>query len=252
MRSGRCDTTEVGNMRHRIGIVLAVVMIGVLFFPGAWGYLRLLRLPAPVGQLSQLPAGGGSLISDHNVLIALAAITGTGLLAGVLIAVPRISPLAAGLPGLLLLGWTALYLVNVRQGGRPDPAAVRSLRRRLRGHALQRDSRGGRAGDDPPDVRAVAVAGPQGRRERGHRSRRIHHRSGRNHGSAGTDEVEAADAAHPGPDRQPGATPGGAMARGQPAGKQVSQGRPRRHQNDCRRSRPAPRPARPAGARRWP
>ena len=103
-------------MRHRIGIVLAVVMIGVLFFPGAWGYLRLLRLPAPVGQLSQLPAGGGSLLSDHNVLIALAAITGTGLLAGVLIAAPRISPLAAGLPGLLLLGWTALYLVNVRQG----------------------------------------------------------------------------------------------------------------------------------------
>jgi hypothetical protein len=30
--------------------------------------------------------------------------------------VPRVSPLAAGLPGLLLLGWTALYLVNVRQG----------------------------------------------------------------------------------------------------------------------------------------
>ncbi len=102
-------------MRHRIGIVLAIIMTGVLFFPGAWGYLRLLRLPAQAGQLSQLPAGGGSLISDNNVLIALAAIAGTGLLAGVLIAVPRISPLAAGLPGLLLLGWTGLYLVSVRQ-----------------------------------------------------------------------------------------------------------------------------------------
>jgi hypothetical protein len=103
-------------MRHRIGIILAVIMSGALFFPGAWGYMRLPRLPASAGQLSQLPAGGGSLISDHNALVALAAITGTGLLAGILIAVPRISPLAAGLPGLLLLGWTGLYLVSVQQG----------------------------------------------------------------------------------------------------------------------------------------
>jgi hypothetical protein len=88
----------------------------VLFFPGAWGYLRLLRLPAPADQLSDLPAGGGSLISEHHVLLALAAVAGTALLAGILIAAPRISPLAAGLPGLLLLGWTGLYLANVRQG----------------------------------------------------------------------------------------------------------------------------------------
>ena len=103
-------------MRHRIGIILAVIMTGALFFPGAWGYLRLLQFPAQAGQLSRLPAGGGSLISDNNVLVALAAIGGTGLLAGILIAAPRISPLAAGLPGLLLLGWTGLYLVSVRQG----------------------------------------------------------------------------------------------------------------------------------------
>ena len=102
-------------MRHRIGIVLAVIMAGALFFPGAWGYLRLLRLPGPADQLSNLPAGGGSLLTYHHVLLALAAVTGTFLLAGILIVVPRISPLAAGLPGLLLLGWTALYLVNVRQ-----------------------------------------------------------------------------------------------------------------------------------------
>ena len=103
-------------MRHRIGIVLAVIMTGVLFFPGAWGYLRLLRLPVPADQLSGLPAGGGSLLSDHHMLLALAALAGTCLLAGLLIAVPWVSPLAAGLPGLLLLGWTGLYLVNVRQG----------------------------------------------------------------------------------------------------------------------------------------
>jgi hypothetical protein len=102
-------------MRHRIGMILAVIMAGVLFFPGAWGYLRLLRFPAPVGQLSRLPADGGSLISDYRVLIALAAIAGAGLLAGILIAVPWISPLAAGLPGLLLLGWTGLYLASARR-----------------------------------------------------------------------------------------------------------------------------------------
>lgn len=103
-------------MRHRIGIVLAVIVTGVLFFPGAWGYLRLLRLPTPADQLSDLPAGGGSLISEHHVLLALTAVAGTALLAGILVAAPRISPLAAGLPGLLLLGWTGLYLANVRQG----------------------------------------------------------------------------------------------------------------------------------------
>jgi hypothetical protein len=103
-------------MRHRIGLVLALIMTGVLFFPGTWGYLRLLRLPSPADQLSGLPAGGGSLLSDHHMLLALAAVAGTALLAGLLVAVPWVSPLAAGLPGLLLLGWTGLYLANVRQG----------------------------------------------------------------------------------------------------------------------------------------
>ena len=49
------------------------------------------------------------------MLLALAAVAGTALLAAILIAVPRVSPLAAGLPGLLLLGWTGLYLASVRQ-----------------------------------------------------------------------------------------------------------------------------------------
>ena len=42
-------------MRHLIGILLAVVMAAVLFFAGAWGYLRLTVLTTP---LSKLPAGG--------------------------------------------------------------------------------------------------------------------------------------------------------------------------------------------------
>jgi len=87
----------------------------VMFFAGAWGYERLLRLPAPAGSpAAALPAGGGSLLSSHAVLYAAAAVAATGLLAGILVAVPRVSPLAAGLPGLLLIGWTALYLYRVQ------------------------------------------------------------------------------------------------------------------------------------------
>jgi hypothetical protein len=105
-------------MRHLLGIALAIVMILTMFFAGAWGYLRLLRLPAPA---TALPAQGGSLLSSSGVLAAMGAVAVTGLLAGILIAVPRISPLAAGLPGLLLLGWTALYLVSVGHAVRLIP-----------------------------------------------------------------------------------------------------------------------------------
>jgi hypothetical protein len=87
----------------------------VMFFAGAWGYERLLRLPVPSGSpAAALPAGGGSLLSSHAVLYAMAAVAATGVLAGILVAVPRVSPLAAGLPGLLLIGWTALYLYRVQ------------------------------------------------------------------------------------------------------------------------------------------
>lgn len=99
-------------MRHLIGIVMAIATAGALFFTAAWGYLRLLRMPASA-TLSGLPAGG-SLLSDHSVLASLIAVAGTGMLVGILVSAPRISPLAAGLPGLGLLGWTALYLVSTR------------------------------------------------------------------------------------------------------------------------------------------
>ena len=71
-------------MRHLMGVVLAMVMAGVLFFAGAWGYLRLMARTTP---LSRLPAGG-SLLSDHGMLAALIAVAGTGLLAGILVAAP--------------------------------------------------------------------------------------------------------------------------------------------------------------------
>jgi hypothetical protein len=103
-------------MRHRIGMILAVIMTGVLFFPGSWGYLRLLQVPAAADQLSGLPASGGSLISDHSMLIELVAVAVTGLLAGILIAVPRISPLAGGCPDYCCwAGWDCTWPTSVRR-----------------------------------------------------------------------------------------------------------------------------------------
>jgi hypothetical protein len=100
-------------MRHLMGVVLAIVMAAAVFFAASWGYLKLLIGPAGPGR-GTLPAAGGSLLHNHAVLEGFGAILGAGLVAGLLIAVPRISPLAAGLPGLVLLGWTGLYLFSVR------------------------------------------------------------------------------------------------------------------------------------------
>lgn len=112
-------------MRHVLGIVLAVVMALAVFFGGSWGYLRLLRIPAahgPVnGAASALPAAGGSLLHDKNVLLAFAALAAVALLAGILVAVPRISPLAAGLPGLLFITWTVVYGIQVQRAARYIP-----------------------------------------------------------------------------------------------------------------------------------
>lgn len=100
-------------MRHLYGIALASITTLVLFFCGAWGYARLLSLSALSGKASALPAAGGSMLSEPNVLYALVAVVGTGLLIGICVAVPWISPLASGLAGLLLIGWTGIYLTSV-------------------------------------------------------------------------------------------------------------------------------------------
>jgi hypothetical protein len=98
-------------MRHLTGVALAIVMAAAVFFAGSWGYLKLLNGPAK-GVLS---AGGESLIHDHAVLEGFGALLAVGLLAGLLMALPVISPLASGLPGLALLAWTGLYLFSVRR-----------------------------------------------------------------------------------------------------------------------------------------
>ena len=109
-------------MRHLTGVVLAIVMAAAVFFAASWGYLKLLIGPTPPGAL---PAGGGSLLHNHAVLEGFGALLGVGLIAGLLIAVPRISPLAAGLPGLALLAWTGLYLYSVRHAVQYIPLKTR-------------------------------------------------------------------------------------------------------------------------------
>jgi hypothetical protein len=109
-------------MRHLIGVVLAIVMAAAVFFAGSWGYLKLLIIPAR----GVLPAGGGSLIHDHAVLEGFGVLLAVGLLAGLLIALPIISPLASGLPGLALLAWTGLYLFSVRHAVQYIPLKTRA------------------------------------------------------------------------------------------------------------------------------
>ena len=121
----------LSDMRHLVGLVLAIVLAAIVFFAASWGYLKLLIGPARTGAL---PGGGGSLLHNHAVLEGFGVLLAVGLVAGLLIAVPRISPLAAGLVGLVLLAWTGLYLVSVRRAvqyiplkGRPYGAGFEVL-----------------------------------------------------------------------------------------------------------------------------
>jgi hypothetical protein len=102
-------------MRHLLGVAGALALAAAVFFAASWGYLRLLRIPVVNGGASTLPAQGGGLLHDTNVLYAFAAVAGTALLAGIFIAVRWISPLAAGLPGLVLIAWTVVYGFSVRR-----------------------------------------------------------------------------------------------------------------------------------------
>lgn len=86
-------------MRHLLGVFLAVIMAAAIFFAATWGFAHMTARPAP------------ALTSPHG-LAALGALAGTGLLLGLLLCVPWVSPLATGLPGLVLLGWTGALVAN--------------------------------------------------------------------------------------------------------------------------------------------
>ncbi len=107
-------------MRHLVGFLFAIVMAAAVFFAASWGYLKLLSGPAQASRLGAL-AANGSLLHHRTVTEGFAALLAVGLLAGILTAVPWISPLAPGLPGLVLLAWTGLYLDNVRRAVRYIP-----------------------------------------------------------------------------------------------------------------------------------
>lgn len=97
-------------MRHVFGVVLALVMAAALFVGVGWA----------VAKVTSLHAKGLSLTSTHGV-IALAVLVGVGLLLGILLAVPAVSPLATGLPGILLLGWTGLLVASAKRADRLIP-----------------------------------------------------------------------------------------------------------------------------------
>ena len=103
-------------MRHLFGVLFALVMAGALFVGAGWG----------VAKATSLHASGSSLTSTHG-LIALAALVGAGLLLGILLAVPGVSPLATGLPGIVLLGWTALLAVSTKRAERLIPLHAHSF-----------------------------------------------------------------------------------------------------------------------------
>jgi hypothetical protein len=107
-------------MLHLVGVLLAVVLAAAVFFAASWGYLKLFTLPL------SLPVSTGSLLHHTAILEGLGALAGVGLLAGLLIALPRVSPLAAGLPGLVLLAWTGLYIFSVHRAVQYIPLKTRS------------------------------------------------------------------------------------------------------------------------------
>lgn len=91
-------------MRHTAGLILAIALAAALFFGGGWGVTH---MGAFAGHTAGLPSRTG--------LIALAVLAGGGLLLGILLAVPAVSPLATGLPGLVLLAWTAVLAVSYQR-----------------------------------------------------------------------------------------------------------------------------------------
>jgi hypothetical protein len=94
-------------MRHVYGVVLAVVMAAAVFFAASWAYMRVAITRSELG--ANAPS---SLIHNAHITEGVGILLAVGLVAGLLMAVPWISPLASGLPGLALIGWTALFLFN--------------------------------------------------------------------------------------------------------------------------------------------
>jgi uncharacterized membrane protein len=97
-------------VRHVIGVILAVVIAGVVFGGSGWG----------VWEINAVRAGGQSLTSSHGIA-ALAVLAAVGLLVGIMLVAPAVSPLATALPGLTLLAWSGLMLVSASRADKLIP-----------------------------------------------------------------------------------------------------------------------------------
>jgi hypothetical protein len=89
-------------MRHLFGIVLGIGLSVALFFGGGWGFHGLNVL-----ALSTHPH-----MTGKTALISIGVLLATGVLLGVAMAVPQISPLATAVPGVIALAATALYVAK--------------------------------------------------------------------------------------------------------------------------------------------
>jgi hypothetical protein len=88
-------------MRHLMGFILAATAAAAIFFGGGWG----------IAHMSAVTTHGTGLPSQ-TAMEALAAVIGTGLFVGILVAAPLVSPLATSLPGLGMLALTVLLALH--------------------------------------------------------------------------------------------------------------------------------------------
>jgi hypothetical protein len=95
-------------MRHLYGVALAIGMAAAVFFGAGWAYVRVTTARTALGATPPT-----SLIHNMHIVEGVGILLAVGLLAGVLMVVPWVSPLATGLPGLVLVAWTGLFLFNV-------------------------------------------------------------------------------------------------------------------------------------------
>jgi hypothetical protein len=93
-------------MRHVIGFILALAASAALFFGAGWGSARFSMVQSGPGLRT------ATAWTTPNNVIPVAALIGTALLIGILLAARPVSALATGLPGLALIGWSALVLLR--------------------------------------------------------------------------------------------------------------------------------------------
>lgn len=88
-------------MRHLFGFVLGLVLTPAVVVVPGWALPR----------LTEITGFGGDFVSFLG-LSTVAVLGALALLLGICLALRRVSALAVGIPSLVLLGWTALYVLQ--------------------------------------------------------------------------------------------------------------------------------------------